>query len=231
MDEEKLRKSIKENKEKLIESIFEEVQINIDRMNILKVCCDKVDTNNKYNMDTDYSLKEQLENLTKQPDYKLKDAAKDMFHDAMELLLIPKEKNIINNINKTEVEIPRKAFFNTFTSYIANSKAILIGSNIWTDIIAEVKFSKIFIPVEKHETLLQGKLGYFVVNEDLDNKIPLHTDMYRYDTLSILDPDTLYVILEKGEYNYNLRMDGDTFRLDSYISDMQAKAIKFKIIY
>lgn len=87
---------------------------------------------------------------------------------------------------------PRTRFFNlshlnVLKESVRNPAVLLIAYDIWNDIIADDDFLPLFDPINKHEQILEGRLGKLCGMEVI-------TDGFRKDTSRFLKAREVYIL-------------------------------------
>jgi hypothetical protein len=126
------------------------------------------------------------------------DLLEDKYVDALEQIMV-QEDILLKRLSDRAAQVRNDLIvFNNLSPQVWTSMRTQIGSwnitpataiisfDLWDDIIADPTFSAWYSPVEKHQLILEGKIGSLL-------NIDIITDGYRYDTLRVLNPGEMYM--------------------------------------
>lgn len=126
------------------------------------------------------------------------DLLEDKYVDALEQLMVVEDR-MLKDLSDRAAQVRNDLIvFNALSPQVFTSMRTQIGSwnitpaqaiisfDMWDDIIADATFSSWYSPVEKHQLILEGKIGSLL-------NVEIKTDGYRYETLQVLNPGEIYM--------------------------------------
>ncbi|KKN28803.1 hypothetical protein LCGC14_0850460 [marine sediment metagenome] len=137
------------------------------------------------------------------------------FNQAVQELLLPAERSVWDKLTRHSCEDVKTP--EALTAFVQQQKSpprYLVVSNYFVkNVFANADWHDAYAPVEKEVLFTEGRFGRVL------DQMDVYTDIFRYDTLRVLDDDEVYYVGTEPERQ--VRWTWDTQQLDDQAVELE----------